>query len=195
DPIDAAFRSLPERYAGAAPGFDATYRILVGDAPPREVRCTECEAAVHHGPTKRKADVVFTTDPATWRALRRGEIAGSEAFRQRRLDVRGRLDLAIAFEGLFALEDGRPPLLRVHDVALAGGERVCTLTSGEGPDVVLVHGLGSTKSSFVDVAAILARDFRVHAIDLPGFGASSKPVTASYSAGWLAGIVRETLDA
>src|SRR5204863_5721327 len=112
-----------------------------------------------------------------------------------RLDVRGRLDLAIAFEGLFALEDGRPPLLRVHDVALAGGERVCTLTSGEGPDVVLVHGLGSTKSSFVDVAAILARDFRVHAIDLPGFGASSKPVTASYSAGWLAGIVRETLDA
>ena len=138
---------------------------------------------------------MFTTDQPTWLALRRGELAGSEAFRQRRLDVRGRLDLAIAFEGLFRLEDGRPPLLRVHDVSLAGGERVCTLTSGDGPDVVLIHGLGSTKSSFVDVAAILARDFRVHAIDLPGFGASSKPVTASYSARWLAGTVRETLDA
>ena len=139
------------------------------------MRCTEREAIVHEGATKRAADVVFSSDEPTWLALRRGELAGSEAFRQRRLHVSGRLDLAIAFEGLFRLEDGRPPLLRVDDVALEGGERISTLTTGEGPDVVLVHGLGSTKSSFVDVAALLARDFRVHAIDLPGFGASSKP--------------------
>lgn len=193
--VASVFASLPARYLGAAPGFDATYRILVDGGPAREVRCTEREAVVRDGATRRTADVTFSTDAETWLALRRGEIAGSEAFRRRRLHVSGRLDLAIAFEGLFSLEDARPPLLRVHDVALASGERVSTLTTGEGPDVVLIHGLGSTKSSFVDVAAILARDHRVHAIDMPGFGSSSKPVAAPYSARWFAGIVRETLDA
>lgn len=193
--VDAGFASLPERYRGAEPGFDATYRILLGAGPAREVRCTEHEAAVLRGTTKRAPGATLETDPATWLALRRGELTGSEAFRQRRLRIRGRLDLAIAFEGLFSLEDGRPPLLRVHDVGLACGERVSTLTRGHGPDVVLVHGLGSTKSSFLDVAAILARDFRVHAIDLPGFGGSSKPALAPYGPRWFAGIVRETLDA
>jgi pimeloyl-ACP methyl ester carboxylesterase len=99
---------------------------------------------------------------------RRGELAGSEAFRQRRLQVSGRLDLAIAFEGLFRLEDGRDPLLRVHDLRLASGHRVWTLTTGQGPDVLLIHGLASTKSSFLDTAAILSRHYRVNAIDLPG---------------------------
>ncbi len=193
--IEAGFRSLPERYLGAAPGFDATYRILLGDAPAVEVRCTEREASVHHGATKRTADAVFTSDATTWNALRRGEIAGSEAFRRNLLGVSGRLDLAIAFEGLFNLEDGGPPLLRVHDVRLASGPRVSTLTTGHGPDVVLIHGLGSTKSSFVDAAGILSHDYRVHAIDLPGFGQSSKPASAPYSPAWLADTVRETLDA
>jgi pimeloyl-ACP methyl ester carboxylesterase len=193
--VDASFASLADRYVGATSGFDATYRILIGDSPAREVRCTEHKAVVQRGAAKRTADVVLTTDAPTWLALRAGELVGSEAFRERRLRVSGRLDLAIAFEGLFALQDGRPPLLRVHDVRLAQGLRVSALTSGKGPDVLLIHGLGSTKSSFVDTAAILARDFRVHAIDLPGFGASSKPPMASYSAGWFAEAVRETLDA
>ena len=193
--VEAGFASIPQRYHGAPPGFDATYRILIGDGRAREVRCTERAATVHHGATKRTADVVFTTDAKTWIALRRGEISGSEAFRKQRLNVSGRLDLAIAFEGLLRLEDGSPPLLRVHDVQLAQGHRVSTLTTGHGPDVVLIHGLGSTKSSFVDAAAILSRDYGVHAIDMPGFGQSSKPATASYSPAWLAETVRETLDA
>ena len=58
--------------------------------------------------------------PATWIALRRGELSGIDAFGQRRLYARGNLDLAIAFEGLFRLEDGRQPLLRIHDVHLPG---------------------------------------------------------------------------
>ena len=39
---------------------------------------------------------------------------------------------------------------------------------GEGPDVLLLHGLGGAKSSFFDTAAALSRRYRVHAIDLPG---------------------------
>ena len=46
---------------------------------------------------------------------------------------------------------------------------------GEGPDVLLLHGLGGTKSSFFDTAAALSRRYRVHALDFPGFGGSGKP--------------------
>jgi pimeloyl-ACP methyl ester carboxylesterase len=66
---------------------------------------------------------------------------------------------------------------------------------GRGPDVLLIHGLGGAKSSFFDAAAALSRNYRVHALDLPGFGSSSKPATAPYTARWFAETVRETMDA
>ncbi len=93
------------------------------------------------GVTSRRPDVVIGTDAETWLRLRHGELSGIEAFAQRLLYARGNLDLAVGFEGLFRLPDGRPPLLRVHDVELPG-RRVSTLTMGEGPDVLLIHGLG-----------------------------------------------------
>jgi len=87
------------------------------------------------------------------------------------------------------------PIMRVHDVALTG-RRISTLTLGEGPDVVLLHGLGSAKTSFFDTAAALRREgYRVHAIDLPGFGSSTGRATAPYSAGWFADTVVDWMDA
>jgi pimeloyl-ACP methyl ester carboxylesterase len=100
----------------------------------------------------------------------------------------------VAFEGLFRLPNGREPLQRVHDVRV-GRQRISTLTMGSGRDVVLVHGLGATKASFFDTAAALSRGYRVHAIDLPGFGSSSKPLTAPYNASWFAEHVLGTMDA
>ena len=146
------------------------------------------------GATSRTPDVVIGTDATTWIGLRCGELSGIEAFGRRRLYARGNLDLAIAFEGLFRLEDGRRPLLRIHDVHLPG-RRVSTLTMGAGPDVLLLHGLGGAKSSFFDAAASLSQRYRVHALDLPGFGASSKPTTAPYTARWFAETVLATMDA
>ena len=194
--VEAGFGSLPDRYLGADPGFDATWRIVLGDVGHTwEVRCTEHVARVRKGATNRRPDVVIGTDAATWIALRRGDLSGIEAFGRRRLYARGNLDLAIAFEGLFRLEDGRRPLLRIHDVHLPG-RRVSTLTMGDGPDdVLLLHGLGGAKSSFFDTAAELSRRHRVHALDLPGFGASSKPATAPYTARWFAETVLATMDA
>jgi len=192
--VEAGFRSLPERYLGVQAGFDATWRIVLGDVGHTwEVRCTTHGARVRKGATSRTPDVVIGTDAATWIALRRGELSGIEAFSRRLLYARGNLDLAIAFEGLFGLEDGRRPLLRVHDVHLPG-RRVSTLTMGEGPDVLLLHGLGGAKSSFFDTAAALSRRYRVHALDLPGFGASSKPTTAPYTARWFAETVLAAMD-
>jgi pimeloyl-ACP methyl ester carboxylesterase len=193
--VAEAFRSLPSRYLGAEPGFDATYHVRLGDIGRSwEVRCTTIGARVRAGASKREPDVVIGTDARTWLQLREGEISGVEAFSQRRLYARGDLDLAVGFEGLFRLPSGRPPLLRVHQVPV-GRLKISTLTMGEGPHMLLLHGLGATKSSFFDTAAALSRRYTVHAIDLPGFGGSSKPSTAPYGAPYAARAVIGTMDA
>src|SRR4051794_26517823 len=193
--VAEAFASLPARYLGADPGFDATYHIRLGDIGRCwEVRCTPLGARVRAGASNRKPDVVIGSDAATWLALRQGELSGVEAFSRRRLYARGELDLALAFEGLFRLPNGRPPLLRVHDVP-AGRLKLSTLTMGEGPDMLLLHGLGGAKSSFFDTAAALSRRYRVHVLDLPGFGGSSKPPLATYDAPFFARAVLGAMDA
>src|SRR4051812_48052545 len=129
-----AFRSLPARYLGADPGFDATYHVRLGDIGRSwEIRCTTHGARVRAGASRREPDVVIGTDAETWLELREGRLSGVEAFSQRRLYARGDLDLAIGFEGLFRLPSGRPPLLRIHDVPV-GRLKLSTLTMGEGPD-------------------------------------------------------------
>ncbi|MEA2125047.1 MAG: hypothetical protein QOI80_1829, partial [Solirubrobacteraceae bacterium] len=195
DEVDRAFRSLPERYLGAPPGFTASWHIRLGDIGRSwEVRCTTHGARVRAGRAGQKPDVTIGTDAQTWLELREGRINGIEAFSQRRLYVRGDLDLAVGFEGMFRLAGGRPPLLRIHDVPV-GRLSISTLTMGEGPDVILLHGLGATKSSLFDAAAGLAREgYRVHALDLPGFGGSSKhpaPFGAAFFTKTVLGVMDE----
>src|SRR3954469_20051701 len=195
DRVAEAFHTLPARYLGAEAGFDATYHVRLGDIGRSwEVRCTAIGARVRAGGTRREPDVVIGTDAGTWLALRAGELSGVEAFGQRRLYARGDLDLAVGFEGLFRLPSGRPPLLKIHHVPV-GKLKISTLTMGEGPDMLLLHGLGGAKSSFFDTAAALSRDYRVHALDLPGFGGSSKPAFAPYGADFAARAVIGTMDA
>jgi pimeloyl-ACP methyl ester carboxylesterase len=192
--VDEGFRSLPERYLGADNGFDATYHIKLRDLGHTwEVRCTSHGARVRNGATRRSPDVTITTDATTWMGLRRGDLSGIEAFQRRLLGVRGNLDYAVAFEGMFRLLGGRPPLLQIHDVPV-GRQRISTLTIGSGPDVVLLHGLGGTRASLFETAAELSRSYRVHAPDLPGFGSSSKPALGSYNARWFAQVMLGWMD-
>jgi pimeloyl-ACP methyl ester carboxylesterase len=195
--VEEGFHTLPERYLGAPKGFDVTYHVRLGDVGHTfEVRCTERTARVRKGISARPADVVIGTDSRTWLRLRAGELSAVEAFRDRSLYARGELDNAVRFESLFRLADGRDPLMLVRDVPLRSGLHVSTLSTGEGPDVLLIHGLGAAKSSFFDCAALLAEaGYRVHALDLPGFGGSSKPPRAPYSAPWFAEAVRGVMDA
>ena len=87
---------------------------------------------------------------------------------------------------MFRLPDGSPPKIHVHEVK-AGSQKISTMSAGSGPEtVLLLHGLGSDKSSFFTSVLDLARDHTVHAIDFPGFGASSKPAAAPYNAAWFA---------
>jgi pimeloyl-ACP methyl ester carboxylesterase len=192
--VERAFRSLPDRYLGADPGFDATYQITLCDLGHTwEVRCTSGAARVRKGGSRRAPDVTMSTDADTWLRLRRGEFSGIDAFQQRRLAVRGNLDYAIAFEGMFRLVGGRRPLIEIHDIPV-GRHQVSTLSMGRGPDVLLLHGLGSTRASLFETAAALSKSYRVHAPDLPGFGSSSKPSLGGYNARWFAEIMFGLMD-
>jgi pimeloyl-ACP methyl ester carboxylesterase len=193
--VEGAFASLPDRYLGAPPGFAASYRIELEDLGMGwgvEIEGERCEVTPE--PAK-KPDVVIGTDSATWLELREGELSGLDAFRSRRLWARGHLDYAVGFEGFFKLPNGRPPLLRIHDVE-AGKARISTITAGRGAEhVVLIHGLGGNKTSFYETVSALAPHYTVHALDLPGFGASSKPARAPFNPAWFARSVVRFLDA
>lgn len=76
-----------------------------------------------------------------------------------------------------ALEQGEEPQPQVVDV---GGRTISYLTlkpeEPSGDPVVLVHGYGGDKNSWLFVQQPLAETRTVHALDLPGHGASSKDV-------------------
>ena len=86
-----------------------------------------------------------------------------------------------------AREHGR--YVTVHDL------RLFAITLGKGRDVVLLHGNPASTYSWRKVMEPLAARYRVHAIDLPGFGFSDKPADASYDIGWLTTAVLGYLDA
>jgi pimeloyl-ACP methyl ester carboxylesterase len=186
---------MPGRYLGAEPGFDATFQIRLGDVGRTwEVRTTAEHCTVRPTPA-REPDVVIGTDARSWLALREGRLSGLDAFAQRRLYARGDLDLALGFEGLFRLPGGRPPLLQITSVEVPGAT-ISTLVSGEGPEqVVCLHGLGSNKTSFFETISALTPEHTVHALDLPGFGSSTKPARASYDAPYFARSVLAYMDA
>jgi pimeloyl-ACP methyl ester carboxylesterase len=193
--VAEAFASLPGRYLGAEAGFRAAYEIRLGDIGRLwEVRLDASRCAVRASASGR-ADVVIGTDARTWLALREGWLSGLDAFSAGRLYVRGDLDLAIGFEGLFELPGGRPPLVRIEQVPTAVGS-ISALVSGTGPEhVVCLHGLGSSKISFFETISALAPDLTVHAIDLPGFGSSTKPARARYDAPFFARATLAYLEA
>jgi pimeloyl-ACP methyl ester carboxylesterase len=73
--------------------------------------------------------------------------------------------------------DSRKPVAR--DVA-ARGARIRFVEAGSGPPLILVHDYLASHVAWDDVLPRLARNFRVIAPDLPGFGESEKPPPSRY---------------
>lgn len=135
------------------------------------------------------------TNPSTLTDILSARRPGFECFLAGELEVRGNLSLALQLESLFEPpRELEPAWPRVRHLKVRR-TRWSMLEAGppEAPAVVLLHGLGATKATFLPTVADLSRDHRVIAVDLPGFGDSSKPV-ASYDAAWFAERVVELLD-
>jgi pimeloyl-ACP methyl ester carboxylesterase len=64
---------------------------------------------------------------------------------------------------------------------MIGDHTVYYLEGGEGQTILLVHGFGSNKDNWNRLAKYLTPSFRVVAVDLPGFGESTKRQDASYT--------------
>jgi pimeloyl-ACP methyl ester carboxylesterase len=61
--------------------------------------------------------------------------------------------------------------LTPHSLVVKGG-RIGYLTGGEGPPLVLVHGLGGSATNWCELAPLLGRRHRLLIPDLPGHGRS-----------------------
>ena len=139
------------------------------------------------------ADAVLTADAGTWQKIAADLRGGMDAYRASRLSVRRNLHVGVGFLAATngATEPGR---LRFHTVATRRW-RLSVVEAGLGPPVLALHGLGGTKGSFLPTVAALAPQFRVIAVDLPGFGDSDKPIGASYDSRFFASAAVDLLDA
>src|SRR3954469_17812200 len=195
-PAPAALRTLADRFDPEV--FDlgrrsATVRLEVEgdaawDAGIEDGRVSLAEA------NGSRPDAILSADADTWRRMASDLRSGMEAFRAGRLQVRHDLHLGVGFLAATAGTGAGAGGLRFRPVPTKIGD-ISIMEAGEGPPVLLLHGLGATKASFLPTVAALAPRFRTIAIDLPGFGDSTKPLRASYDAKFFARSVVAVLDA
>lgn len=139
-----------------------------------------------------RTDALLRADPATWRAMAEDLRGGMRAFGSGKLRIRHNLHVGVAFLAATSGAD-QPGRLRFRRVRTELGT-LSTLEAGTGPPLLLIHGLGGTKASFLPTVAALAGERRTIAVDLPGFGDSDKPVGA-YDAPFLSRWMLALLDA
>ncbi|HEX2294949.1 MAG TPA: alpha/beta fold hydrolase [Actinomycetota bacterium] len=179
----ALIESLPRRLRDVPLPAGSRYRLRIGRTT-RDVVFSRSGCIV--GQPEGRPDVEIVTDAATWAEMDAGRTSGIEAFAARKLVVRGSIDKSLLFEPLFERPDAGGLHYEVDDVRV-GRVTFSRLTAGpeSAPPLLLLHGLGASKASWLTVVPSLARHHRVIAIDLPGFGSTSKP-RGRYDAPWFA---------
>jgi pimeloyl-ACP methyl ester carboxylesterase len=124
-------------------------------------------------------DAVLRADEETWDHVVRDLPAGLAALGRGRLEIRHNLHLGVNF---LAATSGNhdPGRLRFETIKTKRGG-ISMVQAGVGRPVLMLHGPGGTKASFLPTVRALAPEGRrVIAADLPGFGDSDKPVGARY---------------
>src|SRR5688572_12173858 len=155
---------------------DLTASVVL--ATPEErwtLRVQDGRLTVGIGGTDRP-DAVISSDAQTLVDVNTGLITGAEAFLAGRVTVRGNLGLALRLESMFEPIIPRPPEAPADRTVIAGGLPVSILEAGRGDPVLLLHGLGATKASFLPTLFALSKRHRVVAPDLLGHGDTAKPL-------------------
>jgi pimeloyl-ACP methyl ester carboxylesterase len=140
-----------------------------------------------------RVDAELRADRETWEAIATDLRDGMAAFRAGRLRIRRDLHLGVGFLAATA-PPGGPGRLRIRHVETSAGA-LSVLEAGVGDPVIMLHGLGATKASFLPTVAALAANYHAVAVDLPGFGDSDKPLLAAYDAPFFARAMIALLDA
>jgi pimeloyl-ACP methyl ester carboxylesterase len=193
DAVRSRMRTLARRYRSeAADGFAGEFHVAIDETPYR-ITIGDGRCSVEDGrpafPTARIA-----TDAETWLELDAGNLSSIQAFLDGRVRVRGNIDHAVRMQSLFRPSArGRSPRDLEHVEVQVGKHVLSCFDVGEGPPVLLLHGMGATKLSWMPLLAPLAERCRVIVPDLPGHGESAKP-RASYGPRFYAGVVRRLLD-
>ncbi len=140
-------------------------------------------------------DCTLSADPATWKRIAADFSGGMTAFRAGRLRIRGSLHVGVGFLAATSGVDA-PGRLEFDTLRTRAFGSISMLSAGTGTEtIVCIHGLGGTKASFLPTVSALAEDYRIVALDLPGFGESDKPIGAPYDAPWFARSVFAAMDA
>ncbi|HEY2005991.1 MAG TPA: alpha/beta fold hydrolase, partial [Solirubrobacteraceae bacterium] len=140
----------------------------------------------------KRPDALLSADPETWTQIAEDVRGGMAAYQSGRLRVRRDLHLGVGF--LAATAGTGEGGLRLRHVGTDEGP-LSVAEAGAGEPVLMIHGLGATKVSFLPTVAALADRFRMIAVDLPGFGDSVKPLRAAYDPAYFAKAMIALLDA
>ena len=193
-----ALAALAERYDPDVldlPRGRARVRLEAGPAATWDAVIAGRRMRLRAADESAEPDAVLSADPATWARIAADFRGGMEAFRAGRLKIRGSLHVGAGFLAATSGAD-EPGRLEFETLRTRGSGAISVLSAGTGPETILcVHGLGGTKASFLPTVNALADDYRVVAMDLPGFGESDKPIGAPYDAAWFAESVFATMDA
>jgi pimeloyl-ACP methyl ester carboxylesterase len=193
DPAGTALERLVDRFDASV--FDVgrrLVRIRVEDgAEAHDVILDDGRARIE--PARGSPDAVLSADADTWNAIAENLRGGMEAFRRGRLKIRRDLHLGVGFLAATAQPQGEGRL-RIRRVDTAAGG-LSTIEAGTGEPVLLLHGLGATKASFLPTIDALAPNYRAIGVDLPGFGDSDKPLFGAYDPPFFAQSMTSLLDA
>jgi pimeloyl-ACP methyl ester carboxylesterase len=183
-------QSLADRYDPSAvePPLQARVRLVSGqEAHDALIDGGEIRIVAAEGD---RADAVISGSATAWRRAANGH--GGLAALGDGIRMRHNLHIGTGFLAATAGDRG-PSRLRLETVETRNG-LIATAQAGSGPVLLVVHGLGGTKASFLPTLALMSRTHRVIAIDLPGFGDSVKPLRAAYDARYFAGVLSDLLD-
>lgn len=195
-PLPTSLQTLVARFDANA--FDAVrgrarIRLSITGDGQWDVLISEDCARVTAAEMRAPADATLTADQDAWDCMAEDLRGGMDAYRAGRLVIRHNLHLGVGFLAATSGATG-PGKLSFRRIETAAGH-ISILTAGVGKAVILIHGLGATKGSFLPTVAALADSFQTIALDLPGFGDSIKPLGAAYHAPFFARAVVSLLDA